>query len=142
MEQDCIFCKIISGEIPSYTIFENDDVKAFLDITQVTPGHTLFVPKKHLANIFAYSSADAAKYLQYLPEVARKVRNFSPEIQGLNIINNNEELAGQTVMHSHFHLIPRYQNGDFGVEWPDHSAEYDQQKYEELARQIRETKGI
>ena len=61
LEKDCLFCKIIRGEIPSYTVFENDDVKAFLDISQVTKGHTLIIPKKHLVNFFDYSQEDAAR---------------------------------------------------------------------------------
>lgn len=62
LEKDCLFCKIIRGEIPSYTVFENDDVKAFLDISQVTKGHTLIIPKKHLVNFFDYSQEDAALF--------------------------------------------------------------------------------
>lgn len=73
--QDCIFCKIIRNEIPAYTVFENDDVKAFLDISQVTKGHVLIIPKKHLINFFDYSQEDAAKYLQYIPKLLKQLKH-------------------------------------------------------------------
>ena len=105
LEKDCLFCKIIRGEIPSYTVFENDDVKAFLDISQVTKGHTLIIPKKHLVNLFDYSQEDAARFLQYIPVVAQAIKKSDPTIKGLNVEVNNGEIAGQVVMHSHIHLI-------------------------------------
>ena len=85
LEKDCLFCKIIRGEIPSYTVFENDDVKAFLDISQVTKGHTLIIPKKHLVNLFDYSQEDAARFLQYIPVVAQAIKKSDPTIKGLNV---------------------------------------------------------
>lgn len=141
MDPNCVFCKIIAGEIPSYTVFENDDVKAFLDLSQVTPGHTLMVPKKHLENIYQYNEEDAERYLKYLPLIARKVRNFSPDIVGLNILNNNEAPAFQSVMHSHFHFLPRYGEQDtFGLKWTDNSDNYSADKYLEIQNAIINTK--
>ena len=101
------FCKIISGEIPSTTVYEDEDVKAFLDISQATPGHTLLVPKKHVQDIFEYDDELAQKVLTKIPMIARAVRNFDPAIQGLNIVNNNGEVAYQSVFHSHIHFIDR-----------------------------------
>ena len=69
LDKDCLFCKIIRGEIPSYTVFENDDVKAFLDISQVNPGHTLMVPKKHIVNLFDYTKEDAHIFLKLLMQL-------------------------------------------------------------------------
>lgn len=141
MDPNCVFCKIIAGEIPSFKVFENDDVLAFLDLSQVTPGHTLMVPKKHLANIYEYSEEDAKRYLKYLPVIARKVRNFSEDIVGLNILNNNEAPAFQSVMHSHFHFLPRYGDSDaFGLKWADNSEHYSTEQYEEIAQKIQATK--
>ena len=107
MADNCVFCKIISGEIPSTTVYEDEDVKAFLDISQATPGHTLLVPKKHVQDIFEYDDDLAQKVLTKIPMIARAVRNFDPAIQGLNIVNNNGEVAYQSVFHSHIHFIPR-----------------------------------
>ena len=86
---DCIFCKIIAGEIPSYTVYEDDVVKAFLDISQGTPGHTLVVPKKHVKDLFAYDEDLAAAVFSSLPNIARAVKKSNPSIKGINIINNN-----------------------------------------------------
>lgn len=139
MNDNCIFCKIISGEIPSYTVFENDDVKAFLDISQVTPGHTLMIPKKHMADIFEYSTEDAKRYLQYIPEIARAVQSFDPAIKGMNICNNNGEIAYQSVFHSHIHFVPRYTNDDgFKMIWADNSSDYDNDKYQAIADKIKQ----
>ena len=109
---DCIFCKIIAGEIPSYTVYEDDVVKAFLDISQGTPGHTLVVPKKHVKDLFAYDEDLAAAVFSRLPKIARAVKKSNPAIKGMNIINNNGEVAYQSVFHSHIHLVPRYTDQD------------------------------
>lgn len=135
---DCLFCNIIKGDVPSYTVFENDDVKAFLDISQVTKGHTLLIPKKHLTNIFDYSQADAQRFLQYLPEVAQAIKKSDPKIKGLNICVNNGEVAGQVVMHSHIHLIPRYGDEDaVTVPHVNNADDYDDARYQEVADAIK-----
>ena len=127
--EDCIFCKIIAGEIPSTKVYEDDEVLAFLDISQVTPGHTLVVPKKHVANIYEYDTDLAAKVF------SRK--NSNPNILGLNILNNNGEVAYQSVFHSHIHLIPRYSKKEgFGLRFDDNSSKYDSKKLQEIANQI------
>lgn len=136
---DCLFCKIIRGEIPSYTVFENDDVKAFLDISQVTEGHTLLVPKKHLTNIFDYSQADGQRFLQYIPEVAQAIKKSNPAIKGLNIFVNNGDVAGQVVMHSHIHLVPRYGDEDaVSVPHVNNADNYDEARYQRVADSIKD----
>lgn len=138
MADNCIFCKIINGEIPSTTIYEDEDVKAFLDISQATPGHTLLVPKKHVENIFEYDDELAQKVLTKIPMIARAVRNFDPEIKGLNIVNNNGEVAYQSVFHSHIHFIPRYTADEgFAMDFVDNSENYDGEQLEEIAVKIR-----
>lgn len=102
------FCKIIDQEIPSYKIYEDEKVYAFLDISQATKGHTLVVPKKHVNDIFEYDENLAADLFTRIPKIARALEKAFPEMEGLNIINNNKELAYQSVFHSHVHLIPRY----------------------------------
>lgn len=129
--ENCIFCKIIKKEIPSYPIYEDEDVYAFLDISQATPGHTLLIPKKHVSDIFAYDEDLASALFTRLPKVARAIEAAFPELEGLNIINNNKELAYQTVFHSHVHLIPRYtEKDDFSIHFGNHM---DQQTPEEMA---------
>lgn len=139
LEKDCLFCKIIRGEIPSYTIFENDDVKVFLDISQVTKGHTLLIPKKHIENIFDYSQEDAARFLQYIPVIANAIKASDPAIKGMNIMSNNGKTAGQAVMHSHFHFVPRYgKEDDMIVPSVDNSADYDEARYQAVANAIKD----
>lgn len=135
--QDCIFCKIINNEIPSMTVYEDDDVKAFLDISQATPGHTLVVPKKHVADMFEYDEELASKVFSRIPKIARAIKAFDPDIQGLNIVNNNGEVAYQTVFHSHIHLIPRYSTKDgFNMKFADNSSNYETSDLEEIAQKI------
>lgn len=138
MADNCVFCKIINGEIPSTTVYEDEDVKAFLDISQATPGHTLLVPKKHVQDIFEYDDDLAQKVLTKIPMIARAVRNFDPAIQGLNIVNNNGEVAYQSVFHSHIHFIPRYSADEgFSMHFADNTANYNADQLEEIAARIR-----
>lgn len=108
---DCIFCKIIAGDIPAAKVYEDEDVLAFLDISQVTPGHTLVVPKKHYRNLLEMDATSSGQLFERVPQIARKVMKATGAT-GMNIINNNEEIAGQTVFHTHVHLAPRYNEED------------------------------
>ncbi|HCD07304.1 MAG TPA: HIT family protein [Lactobacillus sp.] len=122
MDENCIFCKIINNEIPSTTIYEDDDIKAFFDISQVTPGHTLVVPKKHVQDIFAYDEDLAERVFKKVPMIARAITASNPKIIGMNICQNNGKIAYQSVMHSHIHLVPRYSNDDdFSMHWGDNT---------------------
>ncbi|WP_283678291.1 HIT family protein [Lentilactobacillus sp. Marseille-Q4993] len=135
--KDCIFCKIVAGEIPSYTVYEDDVVKAFLDISQGTPGHTLVIPKKHVPNIFEYDEELAAQVFSRIPKIARAVKESNPDIQGMNIVNNNGQIAYQSVFHSHFHLVPRYTaNDDFGMTFKDNSNKYDADQLKAIQESI------
>ncbi|KRL85602.1 HIT family protein [Lacticaseibacillus pantheris] len=136
---DCIFCKIIAGDIPSVTVYEDDEVKAFLDISQATPGHTLLVPKQHIQDIFAYDADLAERVFSRVPALARAIKASNPKIQGMNIINNNGAVAYQSVFHSHIHFIPRYgANDDFSIHFGDHTDQYDGAKLEAIAASIRQ----
>ena len=140
--EDCIFCKIIDGEMHSYTVYEDDVVKALLDISQNTPGHTLVVPKKHVKDIFEYDSELAAAVFSRLPKIARAIRDSNPDIKGMNILNNNGSVAYQSVFHSHIHLIPRYSDkDDFGITFSDNSNQYDEQKYQTVQQAIIDQLG-
>lgn len=134
---DCLFCKIIRGEVPSYTVFENDDVKAFLDISQVNPGHTLMIPKKHITNLFDYTKEDAQRYLQYIPEIANAIKKAFPNVTGMNITTNNGKSANQVVMHSHIHFIPRFEGDGLKFMTRNNADQYDEAKYNEVADKIK-----
>jgi len=133
---DCIFCKIVNGEIPAAKVFENEHVLAFLDISQVTKGHTLVIPKVHKENLFELTPEIARNIFEVVPSIANAIeKEFKPV--GLNTINNNGELAGQTVFHFHIHLIPRYGKGDgLGVVWKSNQSDYTPQMLQELAEII------
>lgn len=139
---NCIFCKIIKGEIPSITVYEDNNVKAFLDISQATKGHVLIVPKKHVKDIFEYDEELAKDVFAKIPMIARAVKESDPEIKGLNIINNNGELAYQSVFHSHVHLIPRYTQKDgFSMSFKDNSDSYDNEDLKKIAENIKQHLG-
>ena len=138
-EKNCVFCKIVRGEIPSYTVYEDDVVKAFLDISQNTPGHTLVVPKKHVKDIFAYDDELAAAVFSRLPKIARAIKASNPKIVGMNILNNNGKVAYQSVFHSHIHLIPRYSDDDdFKMIFKDNSGNYNDEKYRKIQQAIKD----
>ncbi|HHW6063456.1 TPA: HIT family protein [Staphylococcus aureus] len=135
---ETIFGKILTGEIPSFKVYEDDYVYAFLDISQVTKGHTLLIPKKASANIFETDEETMKHIGAALPTVANAIkRAFNPD--GLNIIQNNGEFADQSVFHIHFHLIPRYENDidGFGYKWETHEDILDNDAKQQIAEQIQ-----
>lgn len=107
MDNDCIFCKIINGEIPSFTIYENDEVKAFLDINPVTNGHCVIVPKKHIVDMEGMDPQINSKINEAALAIYKKYKE-KLHLDGLTRIQNNG--YGQEVKHYHMHLIPRYEN--------------------------------
>lgn len=139
---DCIFCKIVANEIPSFTIYEDENIKAFLDISQTTPGHTLVIPKKHVTDIFEYDQALASDVFAKIPMIASAIKASNPDIQGMNIINNNGAIAYQSVFHSHFHLIPRYTIKDtFKISFKDNSKKYVPDQLESMMSSIKNMIG-
>ena len=107
----CIFCKISNKEIPGHIIFENEHIIAFLDISQATKGHTLVMPKNHIEDVFSMTAEDMATVFSVVPKIANALKTtFNAD--GMNIINNNKPVAGQTIFHYHVHLIPRYTHED------------------------------
>ena len=116
----CVFCKIIKGEIPSKKIYEDDDVLAILDMSQATLGHTLVLPKKHYENLFSIENNDYLKVMEKVKMLAKAITS-ALNASGCNILNNCGELAGQSVMHFHVHIIPRYENDDLKIEFKEHS---------------------
>lgn len=116
-DSNCIFCKIIAGEIPSAKVYEDEHVFAFLDLSQVTKGHTLVIPKVHKENLFELTPEIAGNLFKVVPKIATGIKDAF-QAKGLNTLNNNGEIAGQTVFHYHMHLIPRFDENDgFGAIW-------------------------
>lgn len=114
--KDCIFCKIVRGEVPAYKIYEDEEILAFLDINPVHEGHTLVIPKDHFENIYTLPQETLARLTLATQKVAIAVKN-GVEASGINIVMNNEHDAGQLVFHAHLHVIPRAQN-DGLAHWP------------------------
>ena len=115
-EKDCIFCKIAAGEIPSATLYEDGDFRVILDLGPASKGHALIIPKEHYRNLYDIDDEKAAKILP----LAKKMRNKMTEVlgcDGYNLVQNNEECAGQTVFHFHMHMIPRYKGDNVGLGW-------------------------
>jgi histidine triad (HIT) family protein len=112
--KDCIFCKIVKGEIPSDKIFENDKVFSFLDISPISKGHTLVIPKKHYENVFDISEAELKEIILIVKKLSDKIRKDF-KAQGINLFNASGRVAEQSVFHFHFHIIPRYENDDLEI---------------------------
>ena len=107
----CVFCKIVNGDIPSAKIYEDEDVLAILDISQVTYGHTLVMPKKHVSDLIECDSETYLKVMSVVQKLAKQITEKC-NANGCNILSNIHEAAGQTVMHMHVHIIPRYDEKD------------------------------
>ena len=108
---DCLFCKIIDGSIPSYTVYEDDKVKAFLDINPNNDGHLLVIPKEHKANLYEMDDDTLIYMLNIIREKLKRILSDKLNIDGLTISQNND--YGQEVKHFHIHVIPRYKNDKF-----------------------------
>lgn len=114
--ENCVFCKIIAGNIPSTTVYEDDDFKAIMDISPAAKGHIIILPKKHVANIYEMDDDLASKVLIVARKIAKAIKDEF-QYAGLNIVQNNGEAAGQTVFHYHMHLIPRNQGDKVKITW-------------------------
>lgn len=115
-EKDCIFCKIANGEIPSTTLYEDDEFRVILDMGPATRGHALLLPKEHYEDLFALDDETASKVLIRAKRIALRMKN-ALNADGFNLVQNNGEAAGQTVFHFHMHLIPRYRDDHAGILW-------------------------
>lgn len=113
---DCIFCKIANGEIPSATLYEDEEFCVILDLGPASKGHALILPKTHAANIYELSDETAGKAMILAKHMASKMTD-ALGCEGFNIVQNNGEIAGQTVFHFHMHLIPRYKGDKVGLTW-------------------------
>ncbi|MGP4106593.1 HIT family protein [Virgibacillus sp. L01] len=136
--EDCIFCKILNGDIPSAKVYEDDYVYAFLDISQVTKGHTLVIPKTHTKNIYETPPEVASSLFARVPTIANAIKKAYQPI-GMNLLNNNEKPADQSVFHLHIHIIPRYGDNDgFSSKWVTHEKDYTSEDLRQIAKEISE----
>ncbi|MEK7574887.1 MAG: HIT family protein [Patescibacteria group bacterium] len=130
---DCIFCKIIAGELPSSRVYEDADVLAFLDIKPVNPGHTLVIPRKHFESIHDTPDELMAKMIVVSKKIASTIQK-KLGAEGVNIGMNNGKAAGQIVFHAHIHVMPRYSRDAFKL-WP--GKDYGAGERESVAEKIR-----
>lgn len=135
---DCIFCKIANGEIPSYTVYEDDTFRVIMDLGPASPGHMLILAKEHYANLFELPDEIAEKAML----LAKKMAKTAVEAlgaDGVNIVQNNGAAAEQTVMHYHLHVIPRYENGKAFLLWDkvDMTNEEIEEKANLLKKQLQ-----
>ena len=115
-DENCIFCKIAAGEIPSATLYEDEDFRVILDIEPASKGHALILPKEHYANLYELDDALASKALVLAKRMITKLTDITG-CAGYNILQNNGPAAGQTVFHFHMHLIPRYEGDHVKIGW-------------------------
>jgi histidine triad (HIT) family protein len=135
---NCVFCRIVARQIPAAVVHEDEHTLAFMDIGQVNPGHVLVAVKTHAENIFALDEAQAAAVFRSAAKLARAIRHaFEP--QGLSVYQANGAAAGQTVLHFHIHLVPRYEGDGMALTWPVKNPPRD--KLAEHAEKIREKLG-
>lgn len=130
---NCIFCKIVAEELPCYKIYEDDDFLAFLDIQPISKGHTLIIPKKHYENFATTPSDLLAKMIKVVHLVGLAVQKAT-NADGFNIGLNNGSAAGQIIMHTHFHIIPRF-NEDNLHTWP--SVECSEDEFKKIGENIK-----
>lgn len=115
-DENCIFCKILAGEIPSTAVYEDDDFKAILDVNPAARGHVIILPKNHAANIYELPDEDASKIMVVAKKIATAIEK-AYHCDGVNILQNNGEAAGQTVFHLHVHVIPRFKGDTVNIGW-------------------------
>ena len=132
-DDNCIFCKIANGEIPSKTLFEDDEFRVILDLGPAAKGHALILPKDHYANLYELPEETASKVMLLAKKMAAQMTD-KLKCDGFNLVQNNGEVAGQTVFHFHMHLIPRYKNDNQTIGWKP--GEPSQEELEEIKAQI------
>lgn len=130
---DCIFCKIVSGDIPSHKILENDHILAFLDIAPVSKGHSLVIPKKHFSNLEDIPDEELCELIKAVKKVGASIKN-NLKVPGYNVSENNDPVAGQIISHIHFHLIPRIENDGLEL-WSQ--GKYNEGEAESISKKLK-----
>jgi len=122
MSDNCIFCKIVNGEIPSRQVYEDELFRVIMDVSPATKGHVLILTKKHYRNIFDLADLEASRLLVLAKRIAVAMKE-GLACDGINIIQNNEAVAGQSVFHFHLHIIPRYENDGQNMLWTPRTSD-------------------
>lgn len=135
---DCIFCQILAGNIPSHQIYEDEHVVAFLDISQATLGHTLVIPKQHVRDLFELEETLAGHTFAVATKLAQKIVPLVGAT-GVNIVTNNHAVAGQAVFHFHVHIVPRFdaQTDGYHATWTNNMATTSAEMLADLATKLR-----
>ena len=132
-DTNCIFCKIANGEVPSKTLYEDDSFRVILDLGPATKGHALIIPKEHYANLYELPEETAGEAMKLAKRMVIKMTERLG-CEGFNLVQNNGDLAGQTVFHFHMHMIPRYQADGQKIGWKPQDAT--QEELEEIKNTI------
>ncbi|MDO4170204.1 MAG: HIT family protein [Lachnospiraceae bacterium] len=133
-KDECIFCKIANGKIPSATLYEDRNFRVVLDVGPATKGHALILTKEHFDDIFDIDAETAGRLFSLASVVARAMKKVL-HCDGMNVLQNNGSIAGQTVFHFHLHLIPRYEGDSVQITWPQGTLE--EETKEELIQLIK-----
>lgn len=133
-DDNCIFCKITDGRIPSETIYEDEDFRVILDIAPAAKGHAIVLPKNHSSDLLSADPVTLSKALGVISRVAAAMKK-ALNCDGINILQNNGEAAGQSVFHLHFHILPRYQDDGLVIPWE--TLSYAEGEAAEIAAKIR-----
>ncbi len=136
MSSECVFCKIVAGQIPCYRVYEDPHTLAFLDIGPLAEGHLLIIPRTHSAMLADMDPDTMGHLARQFPRLARAVQQVTGA-PAYNLLQNNGEIAGQAVHHVHFHIIPRQQGDGLGYRWP--SSQYPPGRAEELQARVVES---
>lgn len=133
--EECIFCKIAKGEIPSTKLYEDKSALAFLDIKPAAKGHALVIPKKHYHTLLDIPHEELKEIMEVVQKVAAAVMSIIKETEGFNVIQSNNEAAGQVIPHLHFHIIPRKNGDGLSFEWQRGESEKSElEKYAALMK--------
>ena len=135
-KDDCIFCKLANGIIPTNSLYEDDIVNVIFDANPASEGHVLILPKEHFDNIYDLDGETAGKLFALATCIARAMKD-ALKCDGLNLVQNNGEVAGQTVNHFHLHLIPRYEGDGLNLNWPQQEISVEQ--LEEIRQSIKKS---
>ena len=134
MTEDCIFCKIVEGKIPSAKLYEDGDCIAFLDISPAVKGHTLVVPKKHHETLLDITEEGLKALMIKVRSIAKSIVDAT-SADGFNLLQNNKKIAGQMIPHIHFHIIPRYPGDGQDFSWKH--VKYGEGEMEEYKNSIK-----
>ncbi len=136
MEEECIFCKIVKGDIPCTKLYEDDKILSFLDIMPASKGHALVIPKNHYRTLIDMPHEEIKEVMDIVQKVAAATMVSLPGVEGFNVLQSNNKVAGQVIPHVHFHIIPRHEKDKLNFAWEQGKSEMAElKKYAELVKE-------